>query len=326
MQVADSRIPFVPPPAHSLAERLGPGHHAHRLERHRSRKSIALERRNLLQHAGRFLPVNRLVEWGLRATGLYKSARQEFVQPRLVHLEHRCPRWPADLDGLRILHLTDLHADIAPDLVAAVVEGVRGVECDLCVITGDFRNDYDTPQELVLRLNREILAALPQPVYGTLGNHDELELAEPLEATGLIRLLMNEHVVLPFRGRRFTLAGIDDTFFYETGDLAKALDGAPPAEECPRILLQHGPDLKVSREADAAEVAFSPCGHTHGGQLCLPGGRAIVAIDDLPRRVIAGGWREGEMVGYTSRGTGGCRVPARINCPGEITLHTLRPA
>jgi hypothetical protein len=66
------------------------------------------------------------------------------------------------------------------------------------------------------------------------------------------------------------------------------------------------------------------CGHTHGGQLCLPGGFAVVRNAPVAAKFLAGAWTEAGMPGYTSRGTGASTVPARLFCPPEITLHTLR--
>jgi predicted MPP superfamily phosphohydrolase len=67
------------------------------------------------------------------------------------------------------------------------------------------------------------------------------------------------------------------------------------------------------------------CGHTHGGQLCLPGGFALRSNAPCPRRLWAGAWRHGELAGYTSVGCGTCVVDLRLNCRPEITLHRLRP-
>jgi predicted MPP superfamily phosphohydrolase len=65
-------------------------------------------------------------------------------------------------------------------------------------------------------------------------------------------------------------------------------------------------------------------GHTHGGQLCLPGGIPIKLEARLPRSMGRGAWRYAEMAGYTSVGAGTSLLPVRLNCPPEITLHTLR--
>ena len=70
------------------------------------------------------------------------------------------------------------------------------------------------------------------------------------------------------------------------------------------------------------------CGHTHGGQICLPGGIPIRTEAASPRSFVRGSWQDGEMIGYTSAGAGTCIVDARLNCPPEVTLHQLqrRPA
>jgi predicted MPP superfamily phosphohydrolase len=65
------------------------------------------------------------------------------------------------------------------------------------------------------------------------------------------------------------------------------------------------------------------CGHTHGGQICLPGGRAIMLNANCPRAYCRGAWRFERLQGYTSVGSGACMIDVRINCPPEITVHRL---
>jgi predicted MPP superfamily phosphohydrolase len=65
-------------------------------------------------------------------------------------------------------------------------------------------------------------------------------------------------------------------------------------------------------------------GHTHGGQICLPGSVALIKVCKVPRRMQKGGWIFRNMAGYTSVGTGSCGVPLRFFCPPEMTVHTLR--
>ena len=67
-------------------------------------------------------------------------------------------------------------------------------------------------------------------------------------------------------------------------------------------------------------------GHTHGGQICLPGGIPLTLDSALPRRLGAGAWTYHGMDGYTSLGAGASIVPVRCNCPPEICLHELRCA
>jgi hypothetical protein len=65
------------------------------------------------------------------------------------------------------------------------------------------------------------------------------------------------------------------------------------------------------------------CGHTHGGQICLPGGYPLTWDARCPRRLAAGAWSYGGMAGYTSVGAGSSVVNARLNCLPEITIHRL---
>jgi predicted MPP superfamily phosphohydrolase len=88
------------------------------------------------------------------------------------------------------------------------------------------------------------------------------------------------------------------------------------------ILLSHTPE--IYRQAAHAGFKLLLSGHTHGGQICLPGAIPLTLDSVLPRRMGAGAWKYHDMVGYTSVGVGSCIVPVRLNCPPEITLHCLR--
>jgi uncharacterized protein len=87
-------------------------------------------------------------------------------------------------------------------------------------------------------------------------------------------------------------------------------------------LLSHTPE--VYRQAAHAGFDLLLSGHTHGGQICLPGSIPLMLEAVLPRRMGAGAWQHGKMAGYTSVGAGCSVVPVRFNCPPEITLHRLR--
>jgi hypothetical protein len=82
----------------------------------------------------------------------------------------------------------------------------------------------------------------------------------------------------------------------------------------------------VYRHAAHADYDLMLCGHTHGGQICLPGGVPLLTDADSPRSIARGAWRYHGMIGYTSVGAGTSIVDVRLNCPPEITLHRLRRA
>jgi hypothetical protein len=89
-----------------------------------------------------------------------------------------------------------------------------------------------------------------------------------------------------------------------------------------RIVVCHSPEMYEM--AAGAGCSLYLGGHTHGGQVCLPGGVAIVTCATIPRRMLKGRWRWGDMAGYTSRGSGASGVAVRFFCRPEITVVTLR--
>ena len=115
-------------------------------------------------------------------------------------------------------------------------------------------------------------------------------------------------------------AGTDDPHFYRTHDFEAARRGIPQGA-C-SILLTHSPEMYD--EARHYGFNFMLSGHTHGGQICLPGGFAVVRNGRCPATQFLGPWTHHGLHGYTSSGTGSCGVPARFNCPPEITVHVLR--
>ena len=159
---------------------------------------------------------------------------------------------------------------------------------------------------------------LKGPVFAVLGNHDTIRMVPGFEGLG-VRVLLNESEIISRASDRIYLAGIDDAHFYRVDDIGKAVAGIPHGDFA--ILLSHTPE--IYRQAARAGFRLLLSGHTHGGQICLPGSIPITLDSHLPRRFGAGAWTFDEMVGYTSVGAGSCIVPVRLNCPPEITLHHL---
>jgi len=134
-----------------------------------------------------------------------------------------------------------------------------------------------------------------------------------------ITMLLNEAVPLRRGGDRLHLAGIDDAHYYRVDNMEKAAAQIPDGEAS--ILLSHTPE--IFRQAAHAGFDVLLCGHTHGGQICLPGAIPITLDSALPRSLGSGAWKYHEMLGYTSVGAGSSIVAVRINCRPEITLHRL---
>jgi uncharacterized protein len=165
----------------------------------------------------------------------------------------------------------------------------------------------------------QICAELKKPAYGVLGNHDTIRMLPGLEEMG-IRMLLNEYETITHNNECIYLAGIDDAHFYRADNIEKAASGIPNDKFS--ILLSHTPE--IYRQAALADFNLLLSGHTHGGQICLPGGIPITLDSVLPRHMRSGPWKHREMIGYTSVGAGSSVVPVRFNCPPEITLHHLQ--
>ena len=223
------------------------------------------------------------------------------------------------VDGFTILHLSDLHVDMSEAAMQRVCELVGELRYDLCVLTGDYRGKTFGPFEAALDGVGRVRSHLRGPIYGVLGNHDTIRMVPALEAMG-IRMLLNECELIARDDQRIYLAGVDDAHFYRMDNIEKATMRIPDGAFA--ILLSHTPE--IYRQAAHAHFNLMLSGHTHGGQICLPGSIPITLESALPRRMGAGAWQHNTMTGYTSVGAGSSVVPVRLNCPPEITLHCLR--
>ncbi len=255
----------------------------------------------------------------LELSGLMRRGARNAADVRVRENVVRLDQLPAEFDGFTLLQISDLHVDRSLGAMARLAELLPSLSYDVCVLTGDFRGDVRGSHASALDGIAQVRPLLQSPVYGILGNHDGIVLLPELEALD-IRMLMNETAVLERGAARLYLAGIDDANFYATEDIAQAAAHIP--REAASILLSHTPE--VYREAAAAGFGLMLCGHTHGGQFCLPGGIPILTASAAPRWSVAGAWAWQEMQGYTSVGLGTSVVTARFNCPPEVTLHRLR--
>lgn len=223
---------------------------------------------------------------------------------------------PEALAGLRIGLLTDIHrSDTVPhSLIAGAVRLMMQEAPDLIILGGDYvtwgNRRFVTPAA-------ESLAPLSAPhgVFAILGNHDDdRDMPAALAATG-VTVLRDARTRLTIRGETLELAGIR-YWTRKLSEIARVLRGASPNV----ILLAHNP-LRLA-EAAALDVPLVLSGHTHGGQVVLPGIGAFAARE-FP--VVAGtGRRQGTAI-FVSRGVGTVYIPVRLNCPPEAAVLTLLP-
>jgi predicted MPP superfamily phosphohydrolase len=302
-----------------IIKRIGAGHVERRLSIETDHEAQLFGQGLILFNIENWRKAPWIIRNVLKLTGLYGRARSNADQVVVRRTTIACDKLPAAFDNFTILHLSDLHADISEGAMRRVLRMVGTLRYDICVLTGDYRGATYGPFESSLNAIRMLRSQLNGPLYGVLGNHDSIRMAPWLEAMG-IRVLFNECETLSRGEDQIYLAGIDDAHFYRTDDIAMAAAQIP--QDAFSILLSHTPEIYDRAAAAGFDLMFS--GHTHGGQLCLPGGIPIKLEANLPRAMGAGLWRHAGMVGYTSVGAGTSILPVRLNCPPEITLHTLR--
>jgi predicted MPP superfamily phosphohydrolase len=256
---------------------------------------------------------------GARVFGLHARGVRNALDVQLVELPLRFPDLPASFDGYRILHISDTHLDCLPELALVGRHLLAGIEVDLLVLTGDVHGHPQSPLTASVEPLADLLGVLQvrHRSIAVLGNHDPADMAGALENIGF-EVLLNQSTALARQGQHIVVTGLDDVHRFFTSDASRALAAVSQGF---RIALVHS--AEVADHAGAAGYALYLCGHTHGGQVCLPGGRPIVTRLRRCRFAGVGEWRYGNMIGYTSRGLGVSDVPLRFNCRGEITLITL---
>ena len=224
------------------------------------------------------------------------------------------PGLPEALRGLRIGFLTDIHRSemVSHEMVSAAVRMVMAEKPDLIVLGGDYVTWSD---RRYMTAAAEGLAPLSAPhgVIAVLGNHDDdRDMPAALVARGFT-VLRDARTRLTIRGEVMDFAGIR-YWTHKLTDIAHIVRGSVPHT----ILLAHTPKRLLEAQILAVPAVIS--GHTHGGQIVLPGVGAIAARE-FP--VIAGlAQRQGTTI-FVSRGVGTVYVPVRINCPPEVAILTL---
>jgi predicted MPP superfamily phosphohydrolase len=267
-----------------------------------------------------FKVVVAMLDGMLRLTPIHARGRRNALDLRKVELELVLPGLPAAFDGYRILQLSDTHLDHLPELAVAARALLDGMEVDMLAVTGDVHGHPRAPIERSIALLMEALAGVRVrgPRLAILGNHDPASMVGGLERSGF-DVLVNRSILLRRGDDALRVTGLDDVHsFYTEAALAALRDHDGEF----RVALVHS--AEVADDADAAGYALYLCGHTHGGQICLPGGRPVVTHLKRCRHAASGLWRQGRMVGYTSRGLGVSDLPMRFNTRGEAVVITLR--
>ena len=227
------------------------------------------------------------------------------------------------LEGFSIVQLTDIHLRpfTRPNFVMRSIVMANQLQPDLIVLTGDYIwRSHEAVYEVASLLGR---LNARYGVYSVMGNHDYWldirALRFAFEASRL-PVLINKGLAIGVGKAVLYLAGMDDGWSGQP-DLKLALDHAPTG--APIILLLHEPDL-ADETCQDIRVSLQLSGHTHGGQVLVPG-KSPIFHPHLGKKYPHGLYKVKDLWLYTNRGLGVISVPLRINCPPEITQLTLIP-
>jgi len=249
-------------------------------------------------------------------------------QPVAEHVNIRLPHLPEAFHGFRIVHMADMHFGpyIGKEQIERAVRLALSFKPDLSILTGDFvSHPLFERNGLGGARNAEPCAEVLQqltgtPVVSVLGNHDYWNgadlIADTLDSHGL-NVLRNRPVPLEKDGQRIWIIGVDDVF-ERSNNLHKSLQGVPTDET--KIVAVHEPDFADETARHPVDLQLS--GHSHGGQVRIPGFGAPI-LPPLGTKYPIGLRQIGNLQLYTTRGIGMVTPPVRLNCPPEVTLITL---
>ena len=256
----------------------------------------------------------------LKIVGLYNKGHQRALNIQLNSVDLNFKNLPKAFHNYKILHLSDLHLDSDMKLSHSIAQKLKGLDYDLCVMTGDYRLAAYGGFKNVIKPLKVILNQIKAKdgIYATLGNHDTYLMVEKFEKLGM-HFLNNMTVEIRRKSEKICITGTDDVHSYFTDQAVVELEQDNDAF---KIALVHSPEL-YDLAADN-NYSLYLCGHTHGGQICLPGGKALIAHLYNGKKYIKGLWKYKQMFGYTSTGSGTSGIPIRINSDAEITVFTLQ--
>ena len=255
-------------------------------------------------------------------TGIYGKGVMNALDVQVKSINITFPALPNAFTGYRVLFLSDLHIDGLDGLDERLNDLVSKLEADVCLLGGDYRMEMYGQFFKANRKLRDLVRHINtrDGIFGILGNHDCLEVAPELEDSG-IYMLINDSFTLKKNGAAMCIVGTDDPHYYKCNDLEKAFEDVP--RNAFSILLSHSPE--IIKYTEGRKIDLCLCGHTHGGQICLPIVGPVFTHSSVSRRFSSGLWRYKGMVGYTSNGAGSSGIPVRFNCQPEVVLITLQP-
>jgi uncharacterized protein len=268
--------------------------------------------RRLLRPLARFVIARRLLEGGVQGT----------------HIDIRVRCLPPQLDGFRIAHISDLHVgdgNWVPGYADEAARLVKRIGANVVANTGDYLQGTPSMDKVTAVAQSFVSNGdprSPQASLGILGNHDYYagdetvaELTERLQATGM-QVLVNRSQCVRHNGAEITFAGLTR----DAPGFDQAVDELL-ASSRPRVVLVHQPDLAEELPENSADLVLA--GHTHGGQISLPGLEKSIVRRFCGSEYVHGLYQVNGMPVYVNRGLGCTGVPIRFRARPEVTTIRL---
>ena len=283
---------------------------------------ISIERRKVLHTIG---ATASIIPFIATAQGVFKTVYDIEVK----NIEIVLPVLSRQLDGLRILQISDIHTGsyFGTGYLEEAVRIINEQKADIIAVTGDFVNFDPSELQLFLPTLRTLQADIG--IYASLGNHDHymtamkhLQLQNMITSTGM-NLLINQSRVLTINNAQLVMAGTDNTGFNQKfGNLEQTFKDIP--REVPSILMAHDPTYWKMEILNSGLADITLSGHTHGGQV----GIEFLGESYSPAQFVYEEWSglyssENKYL-YVNRGLGTVGPPIRVGIPPEITIITLR--
>jgi predicted MPP superfamily phosphohydrolase len=252
----------------------------------------------------------------------YQARYVNPYEPRLERVSIPAPPGHEALAGLRIGFITDTHVGpfVSPDDLARATALLADERPDLILLGGDYVSESPRYVGSAVEGLGDLVNETPLGGYAVLGNHDmnvsATKVTAGLEAVH-ITVLRNQSAPVAFGGDTLWVAGIDETLLGHPdprATFAQVPNGAAA------LALWHEPQFAEQAAAQGAFLQLS--GHTHGGQIRIPG-VGPVGLPVHGKRYVMGLNDAAGMAIYTARGVGVYRPPMRFNCPPEVTVISL---
>ncbi|HJO92367.1 MAG TPA: metallophosphoesterase [Victivallales bacterium] len=266
------------------------------------------------------------VKFIFRICGVMKIMRREAYDLQLAEHTLFFQNLPQKFNDLKILFLSDIHIDLVDNIKGKLLKTVNESEFDICILGGDYvykhkKISSGDIREFYRKLI-EIIQNKSRKIYGILGNHDRYESGVFLESLG-VKILVNESVKIEKDNEFIYISGIDDPCYFGAHDFDLCEKDIIDSD-CFKILISHSPG--TYKDADKLNYSLSLNGHTHGGQICLPGGNMIFSNTSAPNKLAKGCWKYNNLQGYTSNGIGCSGFAGRLYCKPEVVILKLKCA